>query len=193
MSGRVVDEMSASAAPLTLGAAIRARRQELGWSQEELAERVAEHGDQTFRQSDVSRLERGKVGLPRRERLEHLAATLDLPLGDLLARSGWTGAAAAFVPRREENRAAPGGDGDGWAANASRASHRSWSNDREATTSKLGSLIEQALETQGRAQDLLRRCEATRRRYQETKLLRAPAPSASAAGDAGEPSAAERN
>ena len=49
---------------VTLGDAIRARRLELGWTQEELAERIAV-GDETFRQSDVSRLERGKVALPR--------------------------------------------------------------------------------------------------------------------------------
>jgi transcriptional regulator with XRE-family HTH domain len=75
----------------TLGKAIKARRLELGWSQEELAQRMIDHGDVTFRQSDVSRLERGKVVLPHRERLEHLAAVLGLSLGEILARSGWSG------------------------------------------------------------------------------------------------------
>ena len=75
----------------TLGEAIKARRLELGWSQEELAQRMIDHGDVTFRQSDVSRLERGKVVLPHRERLEHLAAVLGLSLGEILARSGWSG------------------------------------------------------------------------------------------------------
>ena len=42
----------------TLGEAIKARRLERGWSQEELARRMVDHGDLTFRQSDVSRLER---------------------------------------------------------------------------------------------------------------------------------------
>jgi transcriptional regulator with XRE-family HTH domain len=75
----------------TLGDAIKTRRRELGWSQEELAQRMIDHGDVTFRQSDVSRLERGKVVLPHRERLEHMAAVLGLSLGELLARSGWSG------------------------------------------------------------------------------------------------------
>jgi transcriptional regulator with XRE-family HTH domain len=75
----------------TLGEAIKARRLELGWSQEELARRMINHGDLTFRQSDVSRLERGKVALPHRDRLEHMAAVLGLSLGELLARSGWSG------------------------------------------------------------------------------------------------------
>ena len=60
----------------TLGMVIKARRRELGWSQEELAARVAAQGDAAFRQTDVSRLERGKVSLPRRQRLGHIAAAL---------------------------------------------------------------------------------------------------------------------
>jgi len=75
----------------TLGEAIKARRRELGWSQEALAHRVTDQGDAAFRQSDVSRLERGKVVLPHRERLEHIATVLGLSLGELLARSGWSG------------------------------------------------------------------------------------------------------
>ena len=75
----------------TLGKAIKARRLKLGWSQEELAHQMIAHGDVTFRQSDVSRLERGKVVLPHRERLEHIAMVLGLSLGELLARSGWSG------------------------------------------------------------------------------------------------------
>jgi hypothetical protein len=34
--------------------------------------------------------------LPRRERLERIAEVLGLPLGELLARSGWSGAREAF-------------------------------------------------------------------------------------------------
>jgi transcriptional regulator with XRE-family HTH domain len=75
----------------TLGEAIKARRLELGLSQEELARRMIDRGDLTFRQSDVSRLERGKVALPHRDRLEHMAAVLGISLGELLARSGWSG------------------------------------------------------------------------------------------------------
>lgn len=78
------------ATPTTLGAVIRERRIELGLTQEELAERIGP----TFRQSEVSRLERGRVALPRRRRLEAIAAALDLPVGELLAASGWAGAAA---------------------------------------------------------------------------------------------------
>jgi transcriptional regulator with XRE-family HTH domain len=81
----------------TLGTTIRARRQELGWSQEELAERVSAVGGR-MRQSDVSRLEKGKVVLPHPDRLATIAETLGVPLGELLARSGWTGAEAAFAP-----------------------------------------------------------------------------------------------
>lgn len=97
--------MSQTERSRSLGAAIKARRLELGWSQEELAERVAARGDAAFRQSDVSRLELGKVGLPHRERLGRLAAVLDLTPGELLARSGWAGADAAFA--REEPRTSP--------------------------------------------------------------------------------------
>jgi hypothetical protein len=79
----------------SLGTVIKARRHQLGWNQAQLAERVAAHGDWTFRQSDVSRLERGQVRLPHRERLIHIAAVLELPLGELLALSGWAGTTGA--------------------------------------------------------------------------------------------------
>ena len=72
----------------TLGETIRARREELGLTQEQLAERIGENA----RQADISRLEHDGVTLPRRERLEGLAAALDLDLGVLLSRSGWVGA-----------------------------------------------------------------------------------------------------
>jgi transcriptional regulator with XRE-family HTH domain len=77
--------------PPRLGAVIRQRRLDLGWSQEELAARVSELGS-VLRQSDISRLELGKVDLPRRERLVHLAVVLELSVGELLLRSGWAGA-----------------------------------------------------------------------------------------------------
>ena len=88
--------MEAHTRACTLGATIRDRRRELGWSQEELAERVRETGGR-MRQSDVSRLEQGRVVLPHADRLGGIAAALGLPVGELLARSGWTGAAAAFA------------------------------------------------------------------------------------------------
>ena len=78
----------------SLGEAIRTRRLELGWSQEELAERIGDG----VRQADVSRLERGRVTLPRRQRLERIAAALGMSPGELLARSGWAGADVAFAP-----------------------------------------------------------------------------------------------
>ena len=69
----------------TLGSFIRDRRVELGLTQEALAERV---GD-TVRQAEISRLENDKVTLPRRERLEGIAAALDISIGDLLVATGW--------------------------------------------------------------------------------------------------------
>jgi transcriptional regulator with XRE-family HTH domain len=72
----------------SIGYVVRARRLELGLTQEQLAEKI---GGQVT-QADVSRLERGRVGLPRRPRLESIARALDLPVGELLLRSGWAGA-----------------------------------------------------------------------------------------------------
>lgn len=72
----------------TLGDMIRARRAELGLTQEALARRI---GDGVC-QADVPRLERGRVTLPRRRRLERIAAALELSPGELLAHSGWSGA-----------------------------------------------------------------------------------------------------
>jgi transcriptional regulator with XRE-family HTH domain len=81
----------------TLGQLIRQRRMELGLTQEELAERLGEG----VRQAEISRLERNGVALPRRARLEQIARALDVPLGVLLARSGWVGAQEAFAPAEE--------------------------------------------------------------------------------------------
>jgi transcriptional regulator with XRE-family HTH domain len=89
--------------PLTLGSLIRSRRIELGLTQEELAERV---GD-SVRQAEISRLERDCVGLPRRARLERIAAALKLKLGELLARSGWAGVDSTF---QAQSMPAPGID-----------------------------------------------------------------------------------
>jgi transcriptional regulator with XRE-family HTH domain len=80
----------------SLGSAILQRRTELGLTQAALAERVATCGDWGFRQSDISRLERGIVTLPHFTRMRSLAAALELPVGELLAKSGWTGAEGAF-------------------------------------------------------------------------------------------------
>jgi transcriptional regulator with XRE-family HTH domain len=69
----------------SLGEAIRLRRLELGMSQEELAERIGPD----VRQSDVSRLERGKVLFPRLERLNQISAALGMSIGSLLIEAGW--------------------------------------------------------------------------------------------------------
>lgn len=69
----------------TLGQFIKANRFALGLSQEELAKRIGDG----VRQSDISRLERDQIALPRRERLEVIAAGLDVTLGDLLISTGW--------------------------------------------------------------------------------------------------------
>lgn len=69
----------------SLGDAIRLRRLELGMSQEELAERIGPD----VRQSDVSRLERGKILFPRLERLNQIANALGMSIGALLIEAGW--------------------------------------------------------------------------------------------------------
>ena len=69
----------------SLGDFIRERRQDLGLTQEELAERLGG----SVRQSDVSRLESNRVAMPRRERLLQIAHALEVSLGELLVSSGW--------------------------------------------------------------------------------------------------------
>lgn len=69
----------------SLGDAIRLRRLELGMSQEELAERIGAD----VRQSDVSRLERGKILFPRLDRLHQISAALGMSIGALLIEAGW--------------------------------------------------------------------------------------------------------
>lgn len=69
----------------TLGTFIRERRMELGLTQEQLAERVGEG----VRQSEISRLEHDGIVLPRRSRMEEIAAALEVSIGDLLVTTGW--------------------------------------------------------------------------------------------------------
>ena len=83
--------MTAQRAHPNLGQVIRARRRALGMSQEALAARVSDLGSE-IDQADISRIELGKVDLPRRRRLEHLAVALELSPGELLEASGWVGA-----------------------------------------------------------------------------------------------------
>ena len=78
----------------TLGAFIRRRRLELGLTQETLAEMIGGG----VRQAEISRLEHDRVMLPRRHRLEQIATALDVPIGELLVRSGWTGAEEIDAP-----------------------------------------------------------------------------------------------
>ncbi len=68
-----------------LGTYIRERRVDLGLTQEQLAERMG----RSYRQSDISRLESGRVQLPQRQNMEQLAAALGVSLGTLLHHSGW--------------------------------------------------------------------------------------------------------
>lgn len=76
----------------TLGKFIQRRRAELGLTQEQLAEKIGPG----VRQAEISRLEHDRITLPRRQRLEQIAVALDVPLGTLLARSGWAGAEDEF-------------------------------------------------------------------------------------------------
>jgi transcriptional regulator with XRE-family HTH domain len=68
-----------------IGNYIRERRQDLGLSQEQLAERVGG----SYGQSDISRIERGHIELPRLATLVSLATSLEVPVGNLLIASGW--------------------------------------------------------------------------------------------------------
>lgn len=68
----------------SLGSRIRERRLELGMSQADLA------GEIGGNPGDISKIEHGRVKLPRRPKLELIAQALQLPLGELLARSGWS-------------------------------------------------------------------------------------------------------
>jgi transcriptional regulator with XRE-family HTH domain len=93
--------------PMTLGQVIRDGRRAKGWTQESLARTIA--GGTT--QSDISRLERDKITLPRRDRLERIARALDIPLGELLASSGWAAADQFFDQRPPDGRQAPADGG----------------------------------------------------------------------------------
>jgi transcriptional regulator with XRE-family HTH domain len=70
---------------LNLAAAIRKRRAELGLSQTQLAERIGPEMQQT----DISRLERGLVSLPRPEFVKQLATALETTVLELFNFAGW--------------------------------------------------------------------------------------------------------
>jgi transcriptional regulator with XRE-family HTH domain len=78
----------------SLGGIIRARRRELGLTQEQLAERSGGG----VRQAEISRLERSAVGLSRRRRLAAIAAALGLTEGELLRQSGWSETTKRSIP-----------------------------------------------------------------------------------------------
>jgi transcriptional regulator with XRE-family HTH domain len=135
---------------LTLGQAIRSRRTELALTQEELAERIGEG----VRQAEVSRLERDRIGLPRRARLDRIATALELPLGELLARSGWAGA-DSFNWTSQSHVMAP------LATSQSGPELDAGQSTDLAATSQLSAIIEQARETINRTHDLLSRSDQT--------------------------------
>jgi transcriptional regulator with XRE-family HTH domain len=85
-----------------LGQVVRDGRRARGWTQETLALKI----DDGIAQSDVSRLERDQITLPRRGRLERIAGALGIPLGELLASSGWAEAERFFIPPSDD-RASP--------------------------------------------------------------------------------------
>ncbi len=140
----------------SLGMVIRDRRLALGWSQEELATRASALGG-ALRQSDISRMERGKIGLPRYDRLVDLADALALPVGELLTQAGWNGAdrligsssswldvagePAALAPEPEPAASRPG-----------RPTERD---------PRLWEAITQAQQTRNRTRELLQRCSET--------------------------------
>ena len=69
----------------SLGATIRAKRIAKGLSQAELAACAG------LTAPGVSRIETGRIALPRESGLKALARCLDLNAGELLELSGWTG------------------------------------------------------------------------------------------------------
>jgi len=67
----------------SLGAIVRNRRRDLGLTQEDLAERVSTDTEPVY-QADVSRIETGRIAMPRLGRLLRLAGALQMPIEDLL-------------------------------------------------------------------------------------------------------------
>jgi transcriptional regulator with XRE-family HTH domain len=162
--------MDEAEAPGSLGVVIKARRRQLGWSQEELAKRIVAHGDRAFRQTDVSRLELGKVALPHRDRLAHIAAVLDLPLGTLLAQSGWAGAEAAFRrPGLQQTSAQAGAIPAAVASDYPTVSITSRS--PVSLNERLRDQIALADATISRSKAILEQCEVTRDHYDRASWM----------------------
>jgi len=164
--------MTAQHADPNLGQLIRARRIALGMSQEALAVRVSDLGSE-INQSDISRIELGKVDLPRRRRLEHLAAALELSLGELLEASGWVGASERFGTDAITPSSPP--DSPGGTPVAARVSDRpAWASPGQVTIDspatmeavlRLRTAVVVSQDSVARATQLLKDCQETARRW----------------------------
>ncbi len=66
-----------------LGRLIASRRDAIGMTQDELAARIGS------RQSYVSQLEQGKIGLPGVKRLSQISFALNISISELLMNSSW--------------------------------------------------------------------------------------------------------
>ena len=177
--------------PCGLDAVIKARRQELGWTQEELADRMAAAGDDTFRQSDVSRLERGKVELPHRQRLGRLAEVLGLSLGELLALSGWAGGATMLtiaeppLARQDAAREPAMPDTEITTESMPRAERPKTLPEELSSWSRVRELIAEAAATREHTRAILANSEALLRDFNSRPLLRRISPDQPSEASAG--------
>lgn len=85
-----------------LGDAIRAARKDLGWTQQELADRIESS------QSYISLLENGDVDQPGMRLLSRIAVALNIDLNDLLMDSGWPDVSAYVEELQEAQEALAG-------------------------------------------------------------------------------------
>ena len=85
-----------------LGAAIRTARNDLDWTQQELADRIETS------QSYISLLEKGSVDQPSMRLLSRLALALNIDLNDLLVNSGWPDVSAYVGELQEAQEALAG-------------------------------------------------------------------------------------
>ena len=156
--------------PHTLGDVIRSRRLALQLTQEELAERIGDG----VRQAEVSRLERGRVTLPRRRRLERIAAALDLSLGELLAHAGWAGTDSAFRPAI--------GDADRQPPTSEEFVEQKFDLSRHISGAVVSAQLRAALERsrllQERTAELLQRSTSLAARWNAGEVRRPPSPGA---------------
>jgi hypothetical protein len=112
----------------------------------------------------VSRIERGTVILPHRDRLMHLASVLGLPIVELLARSGWSGADSVFNEQRPqlESSVLPAQ----FYLDVRLRPLPQYSTPI-VETSQLRDAIARARATTARARSVLEQCEQTRARYEQ--------------------------